>query len=81
VNLPDGTGVTVLSPGPFRTIGLPDDEWPTDPKGIARLVARMDCVKPFDMTPAEEAEAQAWRQKVKEYTLAYQHKAVTKPPR
>ena len=47
----------------------------TDPDGLARLLARMDRVEPFDMTPAEEADIEAWRQQVREYTLANQDSA------
>lgn len=59
-DLPDGTEVTVLTHESSKTLGIPDAEWPTDPDGIAQLLARMDRVEPFDMTPAEEAEIQAW---------------------
>ena len=75
-NWPDGTEVLVCMDQPGVPLGIPDDEWPTDPEGIARLMAHMDSVEPFDMSPAEEADTQAWRQKVKEYTLANQDKAV-----
>ena len=75
-DLPDGTEVTVWTHGVCKGLGIPDDEWPTDPEGIARLLARMDRVEPFDMTPEEEADVAAWRQKVKEYTLANQDKAI-----
>jgi hypothetical protein len=76
VDLPDGTEVTVLSDYPNKTLGIPDDDWPTDAEGIARLVARMERAEPFDMTPEEEAAVAAWRQKVKEYTIANQDKAI-----
>jgi hypothetical protein len=52
------------------TLGIPDDQWPTDPEGIARLVAHMDEVEPFEMSPTEEAHLETWRRKVKEYTIA-----------
>jgi len=45
VDLPDGTEVTVLSDYPNKTLGIPDDDWPTDPDGIAQLVARMERVE------------------------------------
>jgi hypothetical protein len=60
--LPDGTEVTVLTHEPGTTLGIPDDEWPTDADGVAQLLARMARVEPFDMTPAEEADTIAWRQ-------------------
>ncbi|MBI1830390.1 MAG: hypothetical protein HYR84_02955 [Planctomycetes bacterium] len=75
-NLPDGTPVTVLTHEHSGSLGIPDDEWPTDPDGIAQLLARMDRVEPFDMTLEEEAEIEAWRQKVKEYTLANQDRRI-----
>ena len=49
-----------------RTIGIAEGDWPTDPEGLAGLVARMEQAEPFDMTPKEEADRAAWRQKVKE---------------
>ena len=74
-NVPDGTQVTVLTHQPFNRLGIPDDEWPTDPDGIAQLIARMDRVEPFDITPTEEANIEAWRQQVREYTFANQNRA------
>lgn len=76
VDLPDGTEVTVVPNEPVRPLGVPDDEWPADPAGIARLVARMERVEPFEQTGEEEADTEAWRQKVKEHTLANQDKAI-----
>ena len=57
-------------------LGIPDDEWPTDVEGIARLLAHINSVEPFEMTPAEEAQIEQWRAKVKEITLAKQASAV-----
>lgn len=75
-NLPDGTEVTIV-PQTFEPWpGIPDDQWPTTPAGIAELLAHMDRVEPLDMTPAEEAAVEAWRQQVKQYTLAKQDSAV-----
>jgi hypothetical protein len=75
-DLPDGTGVTVVAHEHSKMLGIPDGEWPTDPEGIARLLVRMDRVEPFDLTPAEEAEVDGWRQKVKNYTFANQEKRI-----
>jgi hypothetical protein len=75
-DFPDGTEVTVWPYSACKSLGIPDEQWPTDPEEIARLVARMDLVEPFAMTPAEEAELAGWRQKVKDYTLAHQDKAI-----
>jgi hypothetical protein len=62
-DLPDGTEVTVLPHAPDKWLGIPDDQWPTTPEGIAQLATRMDRVEPFDMTAAEEAEIDAWRRR------------------
>jgi len=69
---PDGTEVTVLAHGPAGTLGIPDDEWPTEPDALAQLLARMDRVEPLETTAAEEADLAAWREKVKQVTLAKQ---------
>jgi hypothetical protein len=50
--------------------GIPDDQWPRDPQGIAELLERMNQIEPFEMTPEEEADWQAWRGKIKDYELA-----------
>lgn len=75
-DLPNGTPVTVLTYESLSTLGIPDEAWPTDAEGIARLVARMQSVEPFDLTPDEEADTQEWRRKVKEYTLAKQQQTI-----
>ncbi len=55
-DLPDGPEVTVLADGSTRSLGIPDDEWPTTPEAIARLLAHMDSLQPFEMSAAEEAD-------------------------
>jgi len=75
-NLPDGTAVTVVSHEFSSSLGIPDEEWPTDPDGIAQLLSRMNDVEPFELTTAEEADIEAWRLRVKEYTIANQDKTV-----
>jgi hypothetical protein len=76
VDWPEGCRLKVEPETDTEVVGLPEDEWPTDAEGIARLLARMEQVKPFDMTPEEEAEIAAWRQKVKAYTLANQDRSL-----
>ncbi len=51
-------------------IGIPDNQWPHDPQGIAELLKRMDQIEAFEMTSDEEAEWLAWGQKFKESELA-----------
>src|SRR5688500_15925305 len=75
-NLPDGTAVTVLPHEPGKTLGIADEEWPTRPDDIASMLTRIDRLEPFEMTSAEEADTLAWRQQVKDYTLAQQDERI-----
>jgi hypothetical protein len=51
-------------------LGIPDNQWPNAPQGIADLLKRMDQIEPFEMTSEEEADWLAWRQKSRELELA-----------
>ena len=73
---PEGARVRVEPIEEEVSVGIRDEDWPTDPEGIAKLLARMDKVEPFEMTPEEEADLAAWRQKVKEYTIANMDKRI-----
>lgn len=75
-DLPDGTEVTVWTRNSHNGLGIPDSQWPTDQEGVAQLLARMDRLEPFEVTPQEEAEIEAWRQKIKAYTVANQDKVI-----
>ena len=71
VDWPEGSKLQVAAIAqPAELIGIPDDQWPRDPQGIAELLQRMDQIEPFVMTPEEEADWLAWRQKIKEHDLA-----------
>jgi hypothetical protein len=73
---PDGTEVDIRPVLHKDTLGLHDDDWPTDPEGIARHLAAMEQTEPFDMTDEERADIAAWRQKIKQYTIANMDKGV-----
>ena len=73
---PDGTEVIVEPLPNGESIGLRDEDWPTTSEGIAELLARMDRVEPLELTPEEEADIAAWRQKVKEYTIAHMNDGI-----
>ena len=61
---PEGSKLQVAAlPRPAEQIGIPDDQWPPSPQGIADLLERMDQIELFEMTPEEEADWVAWRQK------------------
>jgi hypothetical protein len=70
VDWPEGTRVEVMlvEPG-IDKMGMTEEEWPSDPQGIAELLARMDQCEPLEMTAEEQADLAAWRQKVKERSL------------
>jgi hypothetical protein len=73
---PDGTEVLIEPRLREETLGMREEDWPTDKEGIARLLARMDEIEPLDMTPEEEADIAAWRKKVKDYTIAKTEKNI-----
>jgi hypothetical protein len=76
VNLPEGTQVTISVSDPGITLGIPDDRWPADAQGLSHLLARMERAESLEMTPEEESAVAAWRQKIKEYTLAHQDEEI-----
>jgi hypothetical protein len=51
-------------------IGLTEEEWDDSPEGIAAWLHWYDSLEPIIMTPEEEADLAAWRQKVKEYAIS-----------
>ncbi len=53
---PEGCKLKVFPIGRLEQVGIPDDQWPRDPQGIAELLGRMDRIEPFEMTPEEEAD-------------------------
>jgi hypothetical protein len=53
-----------------------EEDWPTTPEGLAELLRHWDAHEPLEMTPDEEADLAAWRQKVKAYTIATMWKSV-----
>ena len=71
INWPDGCRV-LIEPVTTEeeTLGIREEDWPTDPEGIARQVALMDQIEPLEMTAAEEAEWSAERKSRKEWHKA-----------
>ncbi len=72
VTWPDGCRV-VIEPAPeeAETLGIREEDWPTDPEGIARLLALMDQIEPLEMTPEEEVAWQADRRARKDWAKAH----------
>jgi hypothetical protein len=77
VDWPDGSRLLIEpDPTPDRPATQSEDESPMTPEEIARTLAAMDKVEPFDLTDAEAADLAAWEQKVKEYTIANMDKGI-----
>ena len=71
IKLPDGTEVLVTP-----TATRADDDGPMTSDEIARVLAALEKIQPFEMTPEEEAAIEAGRQKAKAYTIANMHKGI-----
>ena len=71
---PEGTEVIVE---PLtQSIGLREEDWPATPEAIADWMAWYESLEPLVFTPDEENELAAWRQKVKEYTIANMDRSI-----
>jgi hypothetical protein len=76
INLPDGSEVTITGCADSKFLGEEDNDRPPTPEEIARVLAAMEKVQPFEMTPEEEAEIEAHRRRNKAYTIANMHKGI-----
>jgi hypothetical protein len=69
LDLPDGTEVEVRLPGPAATGREADG--PMTPEEIARTLAAIDYVEPYEMTEEEQAALEADRQARKAWEKAH----------
>jgi hypothetical protein len=72
VDWPEGRRV-VITPQETQEgewLGITEEEWPRTPEALADWLKWLDSIEPIEMTPEEEADALAWRQKLREYELA-----------
>ena len=70
VEWPDGCRL-LIEPLPVEpALGLRDEDWPDTPEARADWLRWYDSLEPLEFTTAEAADLAAWRQKVKEYTIA-----------
>jgi len=51
-------------------LGITEEEWPRTPEALVVWMKWLDSIEPIEMTPEEEADLLASRQKVREYELA-----------
>ncbi len=73
---PEGTEVVVEPVPQEETIGIREEDWPDTPEAIAEWLRWYDSLEPLEFTPEEEADLAAWRQKVKDYTIANMGKGI-----
>ena len=77
IDWPEGAKVAVaLVEAESNRIGISEEEWSDSPEAIAEWIRWYDSLKPLQITPEEEAEIAAWRQKIKEYTIANMNKDI-----
>jgi hypothetical protein len=70
---PDGTEVEIQ---PQRQPCASDEDGPMTPEEIARVLAAMDKLEPFDLNAEEAADLDAWERKVNDYTIANLDKGI-----
>jgi hypothetical protein len=73
---PDGCRLIVEPIPQDETLGLREEDWLDTPEAIAEWLTWYDSLEPLEFTPAERADLAAWRQKIKEYTIATMHKDI-----
>jgi hypothetical protein len=73
LDLPDGT--ELLIPLPNGAEEREEDE-PMTPEEIARVLAAMEKIEPFDWTDEERAAADAWEKKNNDWTIANMDKGI-----
>jgi hypothetical protein len=71
VDWPEGCRFLIESdPEAPEPVGRREEDWSNSPEAIADWLAWYASLEPLVFTPEEEADLAAWRQKVKEYTIA-----------
>jgi hypothetical protein len=76
VDWPEGLRVVVEPEQTETEQGGFLEEGPISPEEIARILAAMDKVEPFEMTAEEKADAEAWLRKLNDYTIATTDKGI-----
>ena len=67
---PEGCRLLVEPLPVEQTFELREEDWEDTPEAIADWLRWYDSLEPLEFTPEEAADMAAWRQKVKEYTIA-----------
>jgi hypothetical protein len=72
---PEGCRLRIEPLEEHDTFGIREEGWSNSPEGIADWLKWYDSLEPLEFTPEEEADTAAWRQEVKEYTIASMEKS------
>lgn len=64
MNWPEGIRVRIEPVPAEEKFGVSEEEWSDSPEAIEAWIAWYDSLEPPWLTPEEEAEWKAWRQKV-----------------
>ena len=65
-DLPDGSRVVVQPVETVATFGMSEAEWQDSPEAIADWIAWYDSLEPIELSAADEAELNAFRERQKE---------------
>ncbi len=77
VDWPEGCRLRIEpDPEQIGTGGCDEDDWSNSPKAIADWLAWYDSLEPLVFTAEESADLDAWRRRVKEYTIAHMDKGI-----
>jgi hypothetical protein len=67
---PEGCRLMIQPLQEADTIGIPEESWSSSPEAIAAWLEWYASLEPLEFTPEEEAEADAWRLRIKEHAIA-----------
>jgi hypothetical protein len=70
VSWSEGSRLVVRVEGPAEMEFMTEEEQGDDPESIRRWIDELRAIPALPMTPEQEAELLAWRQKVKEFNVA-----------
>jgi hypothetical protein len=66
---PEGCRVVVEPVPEEETFGVREEDWSDTPEAIAAWLRWYDTLEPLVWTPGEEADLQAWQQKMKAFNV------------
>jgi hypothetical protein len=69
VNWRDGSRLVVRQETPDEIEFMREDEQADDPGSVQRWIDELRAIPALSMTPAQEADWLAWRQKVREFNI------------